>query len=54
MIPKIVFCDKCGEEIEVDTYRKFVVCPYCEYKFDFDGFLYRRINWSSSMYSGVT
>lgn len=54
MIPKTVYCNECGMETEVDTYRKYVICSYCEHKFDFNGFRYRRINWNSSMYAGVT
>ena len=34
----IIKCDKCGADIEVTTYRKYVVCPYCESKIPFNGF----------------
>lgn len=53
MIPKTVICPRCGEKIEVGSYRKFVVCPVCQTRFPFEGFAYRVINWKSSMYDGV-
>ena len=53
MIPKIIQCKNCGSDIEVATFRKFIVCPYCKTKCDFEGFDYRDIDWSESMYSGV-
>ncbi|MBQ7131101.1 MAG: hypothetical protein IJO29_00875 [Oscillospiraceae bacterium] len=53
MIPKNTTCTNCGADIEVSTYRKFVVCPYCQTKFDFEGFEYSKIDRSSSKYSKV-
>jgi isocitrate dehydrogenase len=53
MIPKLIKCDGCGYDIEVGTYRKFVKCPACEAKKDFDGFEYREIDWSGSEYANV-
>ena len=53
MIPEYIHCDHCGAEIKVDTYRKFVTCPHCDNRFDFEGFLYREIGWSGSMYASV-
>ena len=53
MIPKIVQCKNCGSNIEIRTWRRFVVCPYCDTKIPFDGFEYREIDWNDSMYSGV-
>ena len=53
MIPKLIKCDVCGYDIEVGTYRKFVKCPACEAKKDFEGFEYREIDWSGSAYANV-
>ena len=53
MIPVKVKCEKCNAEIEVGTYRKFVVCPYCDNRFDFEGFDYREINWEDSIFDKV-
>lgn len=53
MVPATVQCKQCGANVEVRTYRKFVICPYCNYKFPFEGFDYREIDWNGSMYSGV-
>ena len=53
MIPKRIQCKNCGSDIEVATYRKFTICPYCKTKCDFEGFDYREIDWSDSMYSHV-
>ena len=54
MVPTTVQCDHCGSNIEIRTYRKFVICPYCDNKFPFEGFDYRRIDWQrDSMYAGV-
>lgn len=53
MIKKVVHCNTCGAEINVDSYREFVVCPYCDNQFEFEGFDYREIDWNSSMYSSV-
>ena len=38
MIPKRIQCKNCGSDIEVATYRKFTICPYCKTKCDFEGF----------------
>ena len=53
MIPAIIKCDNCGATTEVSTYRKFVVCPFCDSRFPFDGFEYNTIDWSESKYSQV-
>ena len=53
MVPAKIKCSSCGAEIEVNTYRKFAVCPYCSEKIPFEGFEYREIDWSGSMYSEV-
>ena len=53
MIPVIIHCEKCSGTFEVDSYRKFTICPYCGYKKTFEGFDYKTINWDSSMYSSV-
>ena len=50
----IVNCNNCGANIEVNSYRKIVVCPFCDSSFDFDGFEYCEIDWNSSMYAGVS
>ncbi len=53
MIPETICCTSCGSSIEINTYRKFVQCPYCGERMDFGGFEYRDIDWKSSMYAGV-
>ena len=53
MIPIKINCSNCTAEIEITTYRKFVACPYCATKIPFEGFEYREIDKSSSMYSSV-
>ena len=41
MIPKLIKCESCGYDVKVDTYRKYVKCPCCDTKIDFEGFTYR-------------
>ena len=53
MIPTVIQCDHCGSDIEVRTYRKFVICSYCNSRLPFEGFEYQNINWHSSMYESV-
>lgn len=53
MIPMIKKCDSCGAKIEIQTYRKFVYCPFCRSKTRFEGFDYQDIDWTKSIYSGV-
>ena len=53
MVPATVSCKYCGSNIEVRTYRKFVLCPYCGIRTPFEGFEYQEIDWDSSMYSHV-
>ena len=53
MIPKKVICPKCGCEIEVATYRKFVKCPNCGERSPFEGVEYELILPGSSMYASV-
>ena len=50
---KIISCDKCKAGINVKTYRKFVVCPYCENRIPFDGFEYDKLDPTSSKFTGV-
>ena len=50
---KTVICGNCGSEINIGTWRKFVVCPYCDSRFPFEGFQYRDIDFNGSMYAGV-
>ena len=50
---KIINCNKCNAEINVKTYRKFVVCPYCNNKMPFDGFEYDKLDITSSKFAGV-
>lgn len=45
---KIVSYNKCKAEINVKTYRKFVVCPYCENRMPFDGSEYDKLDPTSS------
>lgn len=53
MIPLNINCKKCGSDFEVNTYRKFTVCPYCHDKTDFQGFVYKEIDKNASMYANV-
>ena len=53
MVPTNIRCNNCGANIEIRSYRKIVLCPYCNSKLPFEGFDYRRINWQDSMYAGV-
>jgi len=53
MVPTKVSCKYCGSIIDVRTYRKFVLCPYCGIRTPFEGFEYQEIDWDSSMYSHV-
>lgn len=46
-------CKRCGGIINVGTYRRYTICPYCKNKADFSGFQYQNIDWSSSMYANV-
>ena len=50
---KIVSYNKCKAEINVKTYRKFVVCPYCENRMPFDGPEYDKLDPTSSKFAGV-
>lgn len=53
MIPAFIKCNSCGARIEIHTYRKFAVCPYCQNHVPFHGFEYRSFNWNSGMYSDI-
>ena len=53
MIPTTIKCDNCGAEKEINSWRKYVVCPYCKSKTPFTGFEYRTFNWKSSEYAYV-
>lgn len=53
MIPLKGNCSCCGAELEVNSYRKFVKCPYCGTELAFDGFEYQTIDWRASMYAAV-
>jgi serine/threonine protein kinase len=53
MIPFNYICNNCGENISVNSYRRFVMCPKCKERNVFDGFKYRQIDWNSSAYSEV-
>lgn len=53
MVPKIITCKNCSAEIQVKTWKRYVVCPYCNTHIPFEGFDYRRIDWSESMYAHV-
>lgn len=46
-------CKRCAGTINVGTYRKYTVCPYCKNKTVFAGFQYQNIDWNSSMYAKV-
>lgn len=53
MIPVIFRCEHCGSTLEIHTYRKFVLCPYCGVRTPFKGFEYEEIDYNSSMYAHV-
>ena len=53
MVPKKIKCKSCGADIEIQTWRKTIKCPYCNSQFSFDGFEYQEIDWRGSMYAGV-
>ena len=53
MVPAKVKCTGCGADIEVCTFRKFILCPFCGERTEFEGFDYRQIDWNGSMYSSV-
>lgn len=53
MIHKMIRCRNCAAEIDVTSWRKYVVCPYCDTRSPFEGFDYRQINWAESMYAQV-
>ena len=53
MISATIHCCNCGAAIEVHTFRKYVVCPYCDTHIPFEGFKYEEINWDSSRYMNV-
>ena len=42
-------CEGCGAVLEINTYRKYIKCPYCGTKFPFEGFDYEPIDYSLSM-----
>jgi len=50
MITQEVICKGCEAKLEVNSWRKFVMCPYCETKTQFKGFEYKKINRNDSMY----
>ena len=53
MIPLSIQCKNCGSITQVSTYRKFVVCPFCDSKIPFPGFEYNEVDFNYSMYSSV-
>lgn len=46
-------CDRCGADIEISTYRKYVLCPYCKSEMPFKGFNFLPIDRGSSKYAHV-
>lgn len=46
-------CKNCGDEVAVNSYRKYVVCPHCKSRMTFPGFTYRHIDWNSGMYANA-
>ena len=53
MVPTDIICKECGAKIEVKTWKKFVICPFCESKNKFEGFEYKKIDANRSMYAHV-
>lgn len=53
IIPANYKCKKCGDNFQIDSYRRFIECPACKDKTEFNGFNYMDIDWSSSAYSSV-
>lgn len=53
MLKKRILCDHCGGEYDVTAYAEFTVCPYCDSRMEFEGFRYRRIDYSRSDWSWV-
>ena len=49
MIPMEIKCRKCKYTFEVNSYRKFTVCPNCQRKEDFPGFTYKEIGQKDSI-----
>lgn len=49
----IIACKKCGSSMDIKTFRRFTVCPYCGSREDFPGFSYRQVDWLSSMFARV-
>ncbi len=49
MIPMKIECKNCGADLLINSWRKFVNCPYCKSIFDFEGFQYKEIDINSSM-----
>lgn len=52
-IPGKISCKQCGSSIRIDTYRKFICCPYCGGQQAFPGFQYKNIDPSSSEFAAV-
>ena len=53
MLKKTILCDSCGGEYDVTAYAEFTVCPYCGSRRDFEGFKYKRIDYSRSDWAWV-
>ena len=53
MIIKEIKCNGCNAKIEVTTWKKFVICPYCRTKNSLSGFDYKRPDPDSSMMAHV-
>lgn len=53
MVPTTVKCPQCNASVSINSYRKFVVCPYCHDRFTFEGFEYKQIDRSASKYAYV-
>ena len=49
MIPLEIKCRKCKYTFEVNSYRKFTICPNCKRKEDFPGFFYKDIDEKDSI-----
>lgn len=53
MLHKKMKCSNCGSQIEVNSFRKFVLCAYCGTRIPFAGFEYEFIQPQNSMYANV-
>ena len=53
MIEKVMLCQSCGGEYKVAQYCTITKCPYCGVEREFEGFKYKKIDYSRSNWSWV-